>query len=103
MKREEVLHHASDVVMQRGENYGSPYDNFINIAKLWSAYTGRRFNVEEIGVMLMLLKVARSKHNQYHYDNWVDIAGYAAVTSEALYEIDTGGSNEETSHHSGDF
>ena len=35
--------------------------------------------------MLMLLKIARSKHDKLHEDTWVDIAGYAGATAEATF------------------
>ena len=32
---ERLLQEASDIIQERGENYGSPLDNFTRIAKFW--------------------------------------------------------------------
>ncbi len=86
MNRSDLLEDAFNATRSRGENYGTPLDNFNNIAALWSAYKEVPFTVKDVGMMMTLLKVARLKHSD-HDDSFVDIAGYAAVTCEAVAGI----------------
>jgi len=86
MDRAELLADALDITRDRGEDYGTPLDNFNNIAALWSAYKEVPFTAKDVGMMMTLLKIARLKHSD-HDDSFVDIAGYAAVTCEAVAGI----------------
>lgn len=86
MNRLDILNGAEQAVAQRGENYGSPKENFGRIAKLWTAYKGMELSVEDVGVMMMLVKLGRLMENPHHQDSWVDIAGYSAITAEAIAE-----------------
>ena len=87
MNRSTILSAAHDAVAQRGENYGKPSENFERIATLWSAYTMHPYSVEDVGIMMMLLKISRLMENPRHEDSWVDIAGYSAITAEAIAEM----------------
>lgn len=71
-----ILDEAKQVVYQRNAAYGQPEDNFAITAELWSAYLGTPIQPEDVGMMMILLKVAREKY-QHKHDNLVDIAGYA--------------------------
>lgn len=87
MKRDEILREAQIAVVQRGENYGSPAENFQRIADLWTNLTGHNITIRDVGNMMIALKMARLQETPDHKDSWVDIAGYAAVTAEAIAEI----------------
>ena len=71
-----ILDEAKNVVYQRNAAYGQPEDNFAITAELWSAYLGTPIQPEDVGMMMILLKVARQRY-QHKKDNLVDIAGYA--------------------------
>lgn len=71
-----ILDEAKNVVDSRQASYGVPEDNFATAAELWSAYLGTPIQPEDVGMMMILLKVAREKY-QHKHDNLVDIAGYA--------------------------
>lgn len=71
-----ILDEAKKVVYERNATYGQPEDNFAITAELWSAYLGVTIKPEDVGMMMILLKVAREKY-QHKHDNLVDIAGYA--------------------------
>lgn len=88
MNRKECLDDAiRHTTGQRQEDYGTPEDNFGRIAKLWSAYDGRViFTAVDVAMMLALLKIARSKASLTHFDNYVDLAGYAACAAEIASE-----------------
>lgn len=84
MNRVDILDLAHQAVAERGENYGRPNENFERIAQMWSSYTNHTFKVEDVGIMMMMVKVARLMENPHHKDSWVDIAGYSAITAEAI-------------------
>lgn len=68
---------AADVVRERGAAYGTPHENFGNIAALWSGYLGKEVSREDVALLLTLLKVARLKTSPQHEDSQVDVCGYA--------------------------
>lgn len=77
--RRAVLLEAEEAVCSdRNADYGDPEDNFEDIARLWSAYTNRRFTRADVAVFMMLVKIARMKTSPQVKDHYVDIAGYAA-------------------------
>ena len=83
--KEKIINKAFKAVGERNDHYGSPLENFERIAKLWSCHLEHKISIYDVGVMLMLLKIARSKHDKLHEDTWVDIAGYAGATAEATF------------------
>lgn len=91
MLRKELLSKAIEVTEgARQQHYGSPEDNFKNIAELWQLYLSQRFesadepeiSTTDVAIMMMLMKVARLVHDPHHDDSWLDIAGYAACGSQ---------------------
>ena len=81
--REFMLDEAATLVKHdRNADYGDPGDNFFDIAQMWSAYKDIEFSVHDVAAMMVLVKVARIKSSPGKDDNWVDIAGYAAVGYE---------------------
>lgn len=87
MNRSDCLELAFNAIQDRGASYGTPEANFKRIAKLWSVYKNVPFTVKDVGMMMTLLKIARLQHTD-HDDSFVDIAGYAAVTAEAISGIE---------------
>lgn len=83
MKREQVLLNANEVVNgARQETYGNPEDCFATIAGLWGSYLGKDISPSDVAMLMILLKVARSRGRKDYADNYVDIAGYAACAGE---------------------
>ena len=82
-----VLAKAKDAVKERGENYGSPSDNFTIAASLYEAHLGVPISPFDVGALHILNKLSRLQNDPTHFDSWIDIAGYAAVTCEAIYDI----------------
>jgi len=80
----DMLDHCASVVRERGDNYGRPSDNFRRIADLWSVYLGRDVSLQDVGMLMALVKVARLMATPGHSDSLVDLAGYAAATYEAI-------------------
>lgn len=83
MTRAETLDKAKQCVCgQRENDYGSPEDNFLTIAKLWSAYKNVDFSANDVAMMMALLKIARIRTGTATEDSFVDLAGYAACGAE---------------------
>ena len=82
--REKCLREACEIVNgARNQTYGNVEDNFNMIAMMWSQYLGFGLTSTDVAMMMILLKVARTRTGASHYDNYVDIAGYAACAYEA--------------------
>ena len=84
-KREMCLEQAKACVLKdRNSTYGEPENSFGHIAELWSVYSGYPHTATDVAVMLALLKIARIRSNPYHFDNFVDLAGYAVCAAECV-------------------
>jgi hypothetical protein len=84
-----ILHEAMQVTSgEREGSYGSPRQNFDNIATLWTAHLSARFGVhidltaEDVAWMMSDVKRARAMHSTGHRDNYVDGACYVAIAGE---------------------
>ena len=83
MTRSDVLDKAKKCVCgERDMEYGSPENNFAIIAKLWSTYTGYKFDGEDVAIMMALLKIARIATGRAKEDSFVDACGYMACAAE---------------------
>jgi hypothetical protein len=87
--RETVLEEAKRCICQDRQNqYGEPEDSFFTIAQFWSTYLAgekkltHALTKEDVALMMVLLKVARTNGHKHHVDNYVDMAGYAALAAE---------------------
>ena len=87
MTRKEFLDKADKCVNgDRDLQYGEPEDNFLEIAKLWSAYLDIDIGAEDVAIMMCLFKVARLKGSCYQgKDSWIDLIGYAACGGEIAF------------------
>lgn len=80
----------------RQRQHGDKRQNHQNIAALWNAYLGWRLGEGclltpgDVARMMVLLKVARTKTGAFNPDDYLDMAGYAAVA----YEIESAGQVE---------
>jgi len=104
MNRSRVLNDAITATKEREGEFGSPQDNLGLVADLWEQYINniephptylhKEITAKDVGVMMILFKVARiastqsGKHIKPHHDTLVDIAGYAAITSELSENVD---------------
>jgi hypothetical protein len=79
---------ATLVSGDRDRTHGSKETNFQNIADLWNAYLGIRsdpaspLNATDIGLMMGLLKIARTQHGAHNADDFIDGCGYIACAGE---------------------
>lgn len=81
--RAEILDAAKKIVTgDREKQYGSPEDNFADIAEFWTTYTGYPISAEDVAIMMALLKIARIRSGNYKADSFVDLCGYASIAAE---------------------
>ena len=107
--KNEILAEADKIIHgERNEQYGEPEDAFRNIAQLWNVYVNHCIakvfddvrdvrtdlnmrddwcddytviDKHDVAMMMILLKVARTNGTKKK-DNYVDIAGYAALAAK---------------------
>ena len=79
---------ATLVAGDRARSYGDKEANFGKIATLWNAYFLMRTHLaapltaKDIGIMMALMKIARTQTGAGDADNWIDGAGYLACAGE---------------------
>lgn len=83
MNRAEILETANKLISgDRHQQYGSAQDNFQKIADLWTTFKGVEFTASDVGMFMIMVKLARLSTNPSHEDSYLDMAGYAALTGE---------------------
>ena len=89
MKSNHILNRASVLVQgQREKDYGDKKENHNNIAKLWSAYLGISVTAHDVALMMVLLKMARTKLVQVSRDTYIDMSAYSAIAGEIKFRED---------------
>lgn len=64
----------------RAEQHGDFRELHMRIAAMWNAYLGITvFDAHSAAVCMSLVKTARIKSGEYNSDDYVDLAGYAAI------------------------
>lgn len=75
----------SNVVLDiRDKAYGSPSETFQLIAQRWSATLGVSITPQQVGILMIDLKLARHQKNPTNIDNLIDIIGYACCLADIL-------------------
>ena len=87
--RNDILDKAKAATADRESSYGSPRENFDNIAQLWNVILGKKtlkepLSCADVAMMMVALKLARLMNEPDHEDSQVDICGYAALMSEVV-------------------
>ena len=89
MKSNHILNRASVLVQgQREKDYGDKKENHNNIAKLWSAYLGISVTAHDVALMMVLLKMARTKLGQVSRDTYIDMSAYSAIAGQIKFRED---------------
>lgn len=79
---------ASLVAGQRQAQHGDKADNFSRIAALWQGWLDIRrdpsapLDAHDIGIMMTLMKLARTQTGSHNIDDYIDACGYAACAGE---------------------
>jgi len=93
MDRERALTEVGRCVLQdRNASYGTPEDNFSDIAARWNIYLKRRgllaapLTKGDVAAMMIDVKLARMGASPNKLDNWINAAGYAVCGAEVVSE-----------------
>ena len=82
-RRNEILREASNLIHgQRQADYGTPSENFANIAERWTQHMGNYVSSYEVCIMMADLKLGRLAKGDYHKDSIADAIGYLALAYE---------------------
>ena len=82
-KTTNIIDLAKEIVSKdREKMYGNKSNNHKNISKLWSAYLDKKITPKDVAILMLLLKVARTKLGKELIDNYIDMVGYAAIAGE---------------------
>lgn len=81
-KKQTILEEANTLIYgDRAAAYGTVTDNFGRIAKIWEAILDCPVSIEQVGLCMAGLKLAREVGN-HKMDNLVDCAGYVACIAK---------------------
>ena len=81
-----ILKEANELIAgERHKDYGDKVENHNNIAKLWSAYLDSKIEAHDVAVMMVLLKIARTKLGDVSKDTYVDMSAYGAIAGEIKF------------------
>lgn len=93
MRASEIAETAAKLVSgEREAQHGTKMRNFGNIAEMWTSYLrirrdpGAPLDQEDVGHMMVLLKIARTQLGKYNPDDHFDMVGYAACAGEVAGE-----------------
>jgi len=70
----------------REKDYGDKVENHTNIAKLWSSYLDAEIKAHDVAIMMVLLKIARTKVGIVSEDTYVDMSAYGAISGEIKFK-----------------
>ena len=79
-----ILAKANEAVEGRRGLYGEPATEFERVASMWSELLGVPIRAVDVPVMMVIYKCVRSRVTPKYEDNYVDIAGYAAIAAECV-------------------
>jgi len=88
----EILTKARDLVTgDRAKTHGDMREVHATIANHWNAYLinhgiQRHLLPHDVATMMELLKIGRSQHGAFNPDDYIDRAGYAAITGQLREE-----------------
>ena len=114
--RRQMLMNAADLVDgDRNAQYGDPRQDFRRTAKYWNAHihgvidrklaendgqfqTEEILGIEDVAIMMSLLKISRLAWAPGKEDTWTDLAGYAACGWHCVAPEETPHTHEGHSH-----
>lgn len=89
LRATEIAAKASNLVGgDRDRQHGAKHDNFSRIANMWNAWLKTRrdpdaaLDAHDVGIMMVLMKAARTQSGALNLDDYVDACGYAACAGE---------------------
>ena len=90
MTKEEILVKANQLISKpRNETHGDAFKNHAEIAEIWNIFLDGKLRpmanitAKDVAIMMILLKISRTTQGEkFNLDNYVDMAGYAAIAGE---------------------
>lgn len=83
MKRDEILDEAKRLTTgDRQADYGDASESFAKVGIVWEQIIGVPVSATQVALMMSALKIIRATESPAKADNWVDLAGYAALGGE---------------------
>lgn len=90
MTKEEILKKAKEIISNdRNVSHGDAFKNHAEIAEFWNIFLDNKLQpmasitAQDVAIMMILLKISRSTQGkEFNLDNFVDMAGYAAIAGE---------------------
>ena len=70
----------------RAHDYGDKIIIHNNISKLWSSYLDTKIKAHDVAIMMVLLKIARTKVGIVSEDTYVDMSAYGAISGEIKFK-----------------
>lgn len=98
-KAEDLLQEAYDTLVERGslhDKAGVEERSLGKVAEMMTALKGQPYTAQDIGLVQICVKLVRSQQGNYHHDNFVDLAGYAALTGEEAHKQHLDGESKKT-------
>jgi hypothetical protein len=89
MKAKETLEIAAKLVSgDRAKKHGDMFHSHDRIAKFWSAYLEKNIDAHDVACLMALLKIARTQCGETNSDDYIDMAGYAAIAGELVERLE---------------
>ena len=70
------------VMGDRNRTHGDALATLARIAGMWGAYLDKDLGASDVAAMMVMLKVARSRH-AYDRDHYLDAIGYLMLAEDA--------------------
>lgn len=81
MNPHDLLQQASEIIGERGADYGGIEDNFQLVADLASLRLGRNIHPFEVAIIMVCVKNARAFSSPTHIDSRLDAMNYEAFAA----------------------
>lgn len=79
----DILNTAAELVGgDRADKHGDMKKVHTDAARMIGGYLEMPITAEQVAIMIMLLKVARTKNGSHNEDDYIDMAGYAAIAGQ---------------------
>ena len=88
MKHTDILNEALKVLGPRGKVYGDVRANHALIAQFATLLTGKPWNIRDIALVMVAVKLARATTTPDHADSWVDAVNYLSFAGDFSTEND---------------
>jgi len=79
MNAEDALSRVSDILQQRGKNYGDARANMTETARRMSLTLGMPVTPAMVCLLMIDVKLARLRETPTHLDSILDIIGYGSL------------------------